>query len=140
MPAVSENALQQAINAVMSGASLRRASATYEVPRTTLVRRLQGKPPKRWAQMHHQRLNTWQEENLVEWILIQGALGVPPTPAQIRHFVTQILINNGDTQPLGKGWMTGFFARNPQIKTMCHDANVIRGQVEKALLREEYKS
>jgi hypothetical protein len=64
--------------------------------------------------MHHQRLSLWQEENLVDWILIQGALGVPPTHAQIFYFVTRILANNGDTQPLGKYWMQGFFARNPQ--------------------------
>ena len=118
MPTISENALQQAIDAVLAGASLRRASTTHGVPRRTLVRRLEGKLPKRQAQMHHQRLSPWQEENLVDWILIQGALGVPPTHAQICLFVSRILINNGDTQPLGKRWMQGFFARNPQVKTL----------------------
>ena len=38
--------------------------------------------------------------------------------AQICLFVSQILINNRDTQPLGKHWMQGFFARNPQVKTL----------------------
>ena len=118
MPTISENALQQAIDAVLAGASLRRASTTHGVPRTTLVRRLEGKLPRKQAQVHHQRLSPWQEENLVDWILVQGALGLPPTHAQIRQFVTRILAHNGDTQPLGKRWMEGFFARNPQVKTL----------------------
>ena len=118
MPTISENALQQAIDAVLAGASLRRASTTHGVPRTTLVRRLEGKLPSKQAQVHHQRLSPWQEENLVDWILVQGALGLPPTHAQIRQFVTRILAHNGDTQPLGKRWMEGFFARNPQVKTL----------------------
>ena len=118
MPPVSENALQQAIDAVLAGASLQRASATHGVPRTTLMRRLQGKLHVKHAQAHRQQLSNWQGENLVDWILIQGALGVPPMYAQIYHFVTRILINNGDPQPLGKHWMEAFFARNPQVKTL----------------------
>ena len=47
MSTISENALQQAIDAVLAGASLRRASTTHGVPRRTLVRRLEGKLPKR---------------------------------------------------------------------------------------------
>jgi hypothetical protein len=118
MSNVSENALQQAIDAVLSGVSLRRASAMHGVPRTTLSRRLQGVQPKRLAHSHHQRLSPWQEEHLVDWILTQGALGVPPTHAQIRHLVQRTLLNNGDSRPLGKHWMEGFFARNPQIRTL----------------------
>ena len=38
--------------------------------------------------------------------------------AQICLFMSRILINNRDTQPLKKRWMQGFFARNPQVKTL----------------------
>jgi len=36
----------------------------------------------------------------------------------VREFAQRVLAANGDLEPLGKKWMTGFLRRNPEIKTM----------------------
>ncbi|KAM4062753.1 Tc5 transposase DNA-binding domain-containing protein [Hirsutella rhossiliensis] len=38
-----------------------------------------------------QRLSQTQEKQLTEWILIQDALGLPPTHSQIRQFAQRML-------------------------------------------------
>jgi len=114
----SEDALQRAIDATLSGTSARKASAIYGVAKSTLLDRLRGKQPKKIAQSRHQRLSPYQETRLVDWILAQGALGFPPTHAQIRLFAQRIINLAGDTQPLGRHWMDGFLARNPSVKTI----------------------
>lgn len=64
-----------------------------------------------------QRLSKKQEGHLREWIITQEDLGVPPTHKELTNFVEQILINQGDHQPLGKNWVKGVLHRNPEIKT-----------------------
>ncbi len=54
----------------------------------------------------------------MEWIVIQDALGVPPTHAQVRLFASRILQASGDTSEIGKNWMEGFLRRNPLVKTL----------------------
>ena len=46
------------------------------------------------------------------------ALAVPPLHAQIRALAACVLEAGGDTTPLGKRWLEGFFKRNPAVKTM----------------------
>ena len=55
---------------------------------------------------------------LVDWALVQGKLGLPPTHAQFCHIVQRILHTIGDHQPLGKHWIRNFLARNPSLKTV----------------------
>ncbi|KAM4066310.1 DDE superfamily endonuclease [Hirsutella rhossiliensis] len=55
------------------------------------------------------------EKQLTEWILIQDALGLPPTHSQIRQFAQRMLAVKGDHTPLGKHWMQAFLRRNPAI-------------------------
>ncbi|KAM4064274.1 Tc5 transposase DNA-binding domain-containing protein [Hirsutella rhossiliensis] len=43
-----------------------------------------------------QRLSQTQEKQLTEWILIQDALGLPPTHSQIRQFAQRMLAVKGD--------------------------------------------
>jgi Tc5 transposase DNA-binding domain/helix-turn-helix, Psq domain len=117
MPSYTENALQDAYNAVLRGVDIARAVRDYGVPRTTLVSRLRGTQPKIRAQAYRQRLSTTQEAHLVDWILAQIALGVPPSHAQIRALATRVLEVAGDTTPLGRHWLEAFFKCNPGIKT-----------------------
>ena len=101
----TENNLQQALEAVTNGQSLRRASLQWGVPKSTLLSRRQGHEPRREAFASQQRLSPVQESHLTQWILTQAALGLPPTHAQIRQFAERILAIKGDSQSLGKHWM-----------------------------------
>ena len=118
MPAYSEDLLQRAITAVEAGTPVRRVVRDYSIPRTTLRGRLAGRQSKSTAHSHQQKLSPESEAQLVDWILTQGALGFPPTHSQIRLFVSRILQAGGSTEPLGKGWISGFLKRNPVIRTL----------------------
>ncbi|KAJ0160843.1 hypothetical protein CTA2_7213, partial [Colletotrichum tanaceti] len=53
----------------------------------------------------------------IEWgIRIQHALSVAPTYLQVKLFAERILQAIGDTEPIGRGWISAFLKRNPSVK------------------------
>lgn len=118
MPSYTEEDLQNAIQDVLSGISIRKAASGRGVPRQTISDRLSGRTTRKESHEDQQRLSKEQETSLRKWILIQQELGVPPTHSQLRDFATRILRNAGDTQPLGKHWVEGFLSRNREVKTV----------------------
>jgi hypothetical protein len=118
MPTYQESSVRAAIQAIQTGTSVKRASEDYGIPRSTLRDRLQGKEPRSTAHAFQQKLSPIQETQLVDWILIQGALGLPPTHTQIRAFASRVLKANGSNEGIGKGWFQAFQRRNPAIKTL----------------------
>ena len=118
MAKYTENDLQNALADIRAGMAEAQAARVWNVPRTTLYRRLRGAEPRNIAKAHCQRLSSSQEDSLVEWIRIQGTIGYPPTHATIRFIASRVLANDGDPRPLGKNWMEGFLRRNPSVRTM----------------------
>ena len=118
MAKYTEADVQNAFSDVQNGISVAKAAKIWSVPRTTLRHRLEGSTTHRAAATRFQRLSPVQENLLVEWIRKQGTLGLPPTHSSVRYFVTRILAEGGDVQPLGRRWMAGFFKRNPAVKTL----------------------
>ncbi len=116
MPYTEED-LREAIEAVAAGQSIRKTALTWDVPRVTLQDRLHSSESKKQAHSYEQRLPPHQEQRLVDWILLQGLAGHPPTHAQIRDLATRILATAKDTNPLGKKWMQSFLKRHPEIRT-----------------------
>ncbi|KAK6221470.1 transposase [Colletotrichum tabaci] len=112
----TEYEINQAIEAVGKGMSLRKASIEYGIPKTTLRDRLHGTQPREIAFEDYQRLSIDQEAKLAEWVRIQHALGLAPIHQQVKVFAERILHAMGDTDPLGKQWIQGFKRRNPSIK------------------------
>ena len=112
-----EVAIQLAIADINSGryTSQRAAAKAYNIPRTTLQARINGRPNNAASHAHQQRLNPQQEEFLVEWILEEEALGRPPSHARAREMATRILCMNGDQAPLGKLWVGHFIKRNLRV-------------------------
>ncbi|KAK6209982.1 transposase [Colletotrichum tabaci] len=108
--------LNQALEAISNGLSLRKASLQYGVPRSTLQLRLQGSQARSIAFSDLQRLSPSQEAKLAEWVRIQHALGLPPSHQQVKEFAGRILHAMGDTQPVGRGWIQAFIRRNPSVK------------------------
>ncbi|KAK6208528.1 transposase [Colletotrichum tabaci] len=112
----TEDEVNQALEAISNGQSIRKAAQQYGVPRTTLQHRLQGTQTRASAFSDLQRLTVSQEAKLAEWVRIQHALGLPPTHQQVKLFAERILHTMGDTQPIGRGWMQAFIRRNPSVK------------------------
>jgi hypothetical protein len=113
----TEDDVQRALEAVIGGKSVRKASLDWAVPRSTLQDRINGRVSMREAQEPYQRLSQVQEQRLTDWVLTQETLGNSPTHTQIRAFAGRILAIRRDATPLGKRWMAGFLKRNPILKT-----------------------
>ena len=91
MKQYSEEELQQALQAILSGQTIKRAAIEHGIPRSTLQNRIKGQQPRSEAFSDFQRLRPVQEELLTTWILTQAALGLPPSHAQVKEFAERIL-------------------------------------------------
>ncbi|KAK2728504.1 transposase [Colletotrichum kahawae] len=118
----TEDEINQALEAIYNGRSLRQASRLYRVPITTLHNRLQGNQARTTVFSDVQRLSVSQEAKLASWVRIQADLGLAPTHEQVREFAQRILNATGDTQPLGKRWINAFIRRNPSVKVQRSQA------------------
>lgn len=94
-----EAAVDQAIQLVQDGVPHREAPRKTGVP---LSNRILGTQPHNDASSSQQRLKPYDEAKLATGILQQESLGLAPTHAQVRFFVSQILERQGDIAPLGK--------------------------------------
>nr|XP_036576889.1 transposase [Colletotrichum truncatum]KAF6783710.1 transposase [Colletotrichum truncatum] len=119
----TETEVNQALNAVASGQSVRKAAHDAGIPPSTLQSRLKGSQARNVAFSSFQKLSPAQESHLAEWVRIQAALGLPPTHQQLKEFAQRILDIRGTTQPLGRNWIQFFIKRNPSIKV--HRARAI---------------
>ena len=115
-----EHAIQSAIGDLDTGvySSQRAAAKAYGIPRSTLQERLRGRTSSALSHQHQQRLTPLQEDFLVEWILEEDARGYPPPHARAREMANRILRMNGDTQPVGKLWVSHFIKRQPRVASV----------------------
>ncbi|KAI4835301.1 hypothetical protein E4T44_08664 [Aureobasidium sp. EXF-8845] len=98
--------------------SIRAAHRAYNTPESTLRARLNGTTNRRTAHQYRKRLSTRQEEFLVDWVLEQEAQGFPPSHARTREMAARIIRMNGDTQELGKRFVTKLIRDNPRIASI----------------------
>ncbi|KAL8330663.1 hypothetical protein RB593_001588 [Gaeumannomyces tritici] len=117
MKQYTETEIACALEGVRAGASVKSASKTWGIPRSTLRRRIGGGLPSCRAQAHRQRVDPSQELFLADWVLVQIALGYPPTHGELRYIASRTLEQGGDPQALGKRWVARFLARYPILKT-----------------------
>jgi len=114
----TESDLRNAAAEVLGGAPVRTAARLHGVPPSTLRDRLNGRLPKAVAQTSRARLSLVQEQRLTGWILLQAALGCPPTHHQVRVMAQGICVARGDFDSIGKRWTERFIRRNPVLKTV----------------------
>ena len=70
MKPYTEDEVNQALEAISNGQSLRKVSTIWGIPRSTLQRRLQGIQPNDIAYASFQKLSPTQERQLTEWVWI----------------------------------------------------------------------
>ncbi|KAI4732336.1 hypothetical protein E4T50_17082 [Aureobasidium sp. EXF-12298] len=123
-----EQQIQLALGDLRTGGltSIRAAGAAYRIPESTLRARLNGTTNRRTAHQHRKRLSVLQEKFLIDWILEQETQGFLPSHARTREMATQIIRMNGDTQPLGKRFVSKLIRDNPRI------ASVVGRPIEQA--------
>ena len=99
----TEEDLRKACEEAVKTRRLRKVPRKWNIPPSTLYNRLHGSLPRKVPHQDEQRLTQAQEERLANWILLQQALGVPPTYVQIRELTRRILAKRGDPRRLGRG-------------------------------------
>lgn len=84
--------------------SLARAAKVFDVPRTTLQRRLKGDKYRAETRANSHQLSLIQEESLIQWILSIDLHRIPPRPSHVQEMAEIILRadNPSRFKPIGK--------------------------------------
>jgi predicted HTH domain antitoxin len=120
--------------------SVQRAAEIFDIPRSTLRDRLNGRQYRIEKRANSHRLSTTQEESLIEWILSRDQRGVPPRPSHVQEMANILLQadNPSGFRPIGKNWVSIFTNRRDEIKSryarrynhsraQCEDPKIIKG-------------
>lgn len=109
--------MESAMSSVREGAlSVENASEAFRVPKGTLEKRLKGIQPDPEVYGHLQRLSPRREAYLADWVVRRSRQRKVVTSAEFNKFVALLLREQGDTKPLGKGWVVKFLRRNTKVK------------------------
>ena len=99
--------------------NVREAARVYNVPRTTLRRRLSGQKSRAETRANSHKLTKNEEESLVQWILSLDRRGAPPRQSHVREMADILLAQRGTTpiQQVGEKWVYNFIERHDELKT-----------------------
>jgi hypothetical protein len=119
-----EARILQAIKAIHDNISptIRAAARAYDVPDTTLRRRLRGLPPRQQGQISNRLLLPTEEEALIQWILSMSERGLPPRISTVRQMANILLAardgSSADTpSTVGENWVRRFVNRHEQLRS-----------------------
>ncbi|GMG43821.1 unnamed protein product [Aspergillus oryzae var. brunneus] len=121
------------------------AARIYNIPRTTLRRRLNGHTFRAETRANGHKLTQNEENSLVHWILSLDQRGAPPRPAHVREMANILLLKRGfsDTPTtVGENWVYTFIKRREELKTQfsrrynyqrakCEDPKLLREWFER---------
>ena len=99
--------------------TIREAARLFNVPRTTLQRRLAGHTTRAETRANGHKLTEIEEESLVQWILSMDSRGAAPRPATVREMADLLLAARGSTpvQTVGENWVNKFVKRHAELST-----------------------
>ena len=114
------------------------AARTFDVPRSTLRRRLNGIQDRAISRANSHKLSEIEEESLQKWILSMDSRGSAPRPSTVREMANLLLEKRGTTPVIsvGENWVTNFVKRHPLLssrfskrynyeRAKCEDPNII---------------
>jgi len=135
----NEGSILLAISAFQSGqcASISAAAKGYNVPKTTLIRRIHGGTAREDYTPTNKKLSCTEEEVLVTAILKLDAQGLSPTISLVREMADTICRARG-VLGVGVKWANNFVRRTPVLdiklgrtyecqRRLCEDPKIIRG-------------
>jgi hypothetical protein len=119
--------------------AIREAARIFEVPETSLRRRLNGSTNRAETRANSHKLTQIEEESLQKWILSMDSRGAPPRPSSVREMANLLLAARRSTTVLsvGENWVTNFVKRYPILssrfskgynyaRAKCEDPQIIR--------------
>lgn len=108
--------LEAALSEVAGGSSIRAVAKQYHVSKDNLRRRIKGTITRKEFNAERQSLSPAQEQQLVDWVLLQARLGWAPPYSRFRLFAQRIYHQSGGQKRLGKHQHLRFFARRPEVE------------------------
>lgn len=125
MPSYDEEDLQAAIASYKRGeyVSLSRTSRAFNIPRTTLQKRILRPNSKIQGNIKQQILSPIEEETLENWIYRAAKAGTPISLQLLIILAEEIQKNRNEISakstytPISRRWSERFRARHPRIKT-----------------------
>jgi hypothetical protein len=136
----NEGSILLAIQAIQLGqiSSIRQAAKQYDVPNSTLRRRLNGTLSKKDCTSPTQRLSPSEEEVIIKKALELDSQGLPIRLQNLRDFASAITQARGG-KPVGVKWEYNFIQRTPELKTrMTRSINYRRALSEDSKLVREW--
>src|SRR5450432_3507787 len=139
-----EGRIELALDALQNGhfSSTRAAAQAYDVPRTTLRRRVRNCPARRDTRPTNCKLTATEELTLVQWILSMDQRGLAPRPDSVRQMASLLLqkrsdSNSSSNSQVGQKWVYNFVRRHQALQTRynrkydyqrakCEDPQIIR--------------
>jgi hypothetical protein len=94
--------------------NIREAVRVYNVPYTTLQRRLKGHTVRAEIRANGYKMTQNEEESLIRWILSMDQRGAAPRPSHVREMANILLAQRGSipTQTVGEKWVYNFINRH----------------------------
>ncbi|XP_034934472.1 uncharacterized protein [Chelonus insularis] len=116
----STDGVNHALEAIKNGVSLRRASALYHIPSTTLHRKLNKQTTTKEKPGPSTIFTKEEEKEIVEWILHRAQTGAPVTKTELFDSIQKYvqLINKHTpfiNQRPGRHWYESFEKRHPNL-------------------------
>ena len=99
--------------------SVQEAANQFNVPHTTLRRRLAGCTNRHESHANSHKLTQIEEESLLKWILSMDSRGAAPRPATVQEMANLLLKLHGTTpvQTVGENWVLNYVKRHPELST-----------------------
>ena len=99
--------------------TVRQAARHFQVPESTLRRRLHGTTTRSEKRANGHRLTENEEETLLHWILSMDRRGAAPRPSHVQEMANILLSRRGSSihQPIGKNWVSSFVKHHDELKT-----------------------
>jgi hypothetical protein len=99
--------------------TISQAATQFNIPRTTLRRRLQGTTNRSETRANNHKLTQIEEESLQKWIISMDIRGAPPRPTTVQEMADILLAARGSTQvqTVGEKWVYNFVKRHPGLST-----------------------
>lgn len=123
----SRNSIEQegrillAIQAIQNKqiSAIRDAARQFNIPGTTLRRRLAGHTNRADSRANNHKLSQTEEETLKQWILSMDTRGAAPRPAAVREMANVLLAKRGTTpiKTVGEKWVYNFTQRTPELQS-----------------------
>ena len=95
--------------------TLKEVASSYDVPRTTLRRRIAGSASRAHQSANCQKLSNNEESTLLAWILDMDRRGLPLQVSVVHHLAQLLVSARIPSAIIGKNWVNRYVKRHPGL-------------------------